>query len=149
MKKVQRNIGAMGIMGLGEVKREMRVKFKFMGEFEKLKVWQLATELAVDVYSLVKRNPELKRDLRFAGQITSASVSIPSNIAEGDEVNTIKQSINYFYIAKGSAAELVTQLIIAERIGYISEVDSKTTIAKAKMVSAALNKMIVARKKWQ
>lgn len=119
-----------------------------MGDFEKLKVWQLATDLAVDVYGLVNRNQELKRDLRFASQITSAAVSIPSNIAEGDEVNTTKQSINYFYIAKGSAAELITQLIIAQRVGYISEDDSKNIMSKTKMVSAALNKMIAARKKW-
>ena len=120
-----------------------------MGQFEELKVWQLARDLAVDVYGIVKKNPELKRDLRFASQITSAAVSIPSNIAEGDEVNTTKQSINYFYIAKGSAAELVTQLIIAERIGYMNENDSKELIAKTKMVSAALNKMIIARKTWK
>ncbi len=117
-----------------------------MGDFEKLKVWQLATDLAVGVYALVSKNQELKRDLRFSSQITSAAVSIPSNIAEGDEVNTTKQSINYFYIAKGSAAELITQLIIAQRIGYISENDSKDIISKTKMVSAALNKMIIARK---
>ncbi len=120
-----------------------------MGEFEKLKVWQLATDLAVEVYGLVKKNQEMKRDLRFASQITSAAVSIPSNIAEGDEVNTTKQSINYFYIAKGSAAELVTQLIIAQRIGYVTEEDSKNLIAKTKMVSAALSKIIAARKNWK
>lgn len=74
---------------------------------------------------------------------------IPSNIAEGDEVNTTKQSINYFYIAKGSAAELVTQFIISKRIGYISEADSKDIIAKTKMISAVLNKMIAARKNWK
>jgi len=120
-----------------------------MGEFEKLKVWQLAKELAVDVYKSVNSNQEFKRDFRFASQITSASVSIPSNIAEGDEQNTIKQSINYFYIAKGSAAELITQLIIAREIGYMSSEDSESLKSKAKMVSAALSKMIEARKKWK
>ena len=120
-----------------------------MGEFEKLKVWQLSKDLAVDVYKSVRKNPDFKRDLRFAGQITSAAVSIPSNIAEGDESNTTKQSINYFYIAKGSAAELVTQLIIAAEIEYMTIEDSKALVAKAKMISAALSKMISARKNWK
>jgi len=120
-----------------------------MGEYEKLKVWQLAKELAVNVYKVVKANPEFKKDLRFASQITSAAVSISSNIAEGDELNTIKQSINHFYIAKGSVAELVTQLIIAYEIGYITKEQSSDLVAKSKMISAALNKMIVARKNWK
>ena len=49
-----------------------------------------------------------------------ASVSVPSNIAEGDNLDTDKQSIRHFYIARGSSAELRTQLIIAKEIGYIT-----------------------------
>jgi four helix bundle protein len=50
----------------------------------------------------------------------ASAVSVASNIAEGDELQTNKQSIHYFYIAKGSIAELKTQCIIANEIEYLS-----------------------------
>ena len=54
-------------------------------------------------------------------------VSIASNIAEGDERGTDKESIRFFYIAKGSPAELRTQVQIAHEIGYL-EMESYTTL---------------------
>ena len=59
------------------------------------------------------------KDYGFRDQIRRAAVSIPSNISEGDELCTNKQAINFFYFAKGSAAEVLTQAIIAKEIGYI------------------------------
>ena len=49
----------------------------------------------------------------------------PSNIAEGDELGTDKQAIKFFYIAKGSSAELLTQAIIAFEIGYFDKENFK------------------------
>ena len=74
-----------------------------MGYFQKLKVWQKAKELAIFVYRLTAKGAFLK-DHGLRDQMRRAAVSIPSNIAEGDELNTDKQSVNYFYIAKGSSA---------------------------------------------
>lgn len=72
-------------------------------------------------------------------------MSIPSNIAEGDESGTNKLSIRYFYTAKGSVAELQTQLIIANEIGYI-ELNVKDEIMKeCDLISIMLNKIIKAR----
>ena len=79
-----------------------------MGNFEKLKVWNRAKDLAVFVYKASSCG-ELARDYGLRDQIRRSAVSIPSNIAEGDELDTDRQSIKYFHIAKGSSAELLTQ----------------------------------------
>ena len=62
-------------------------------------------------------------DYGLKDQIRRAAISIPSNIAEGDELNTDKQSIRHFYYAKGSTAELLTQSLISFEIGYIDKND--------------------------
>lgn len=54
-----------------------------MGNFQKLRVWQIAKELAVKIYKLTN-NPAFRRDFGLKDQVQRSSVSIPSNIAEGD-----------------------------------------------------------------
>jgi four helix bundle protein len=115
-----------------------------MGNFQKLRVWQIAKELAVKIYKLTQ-NPQFKKDYGFKDQIQRAAVSIPSNIAEGDELGTDKLSIRYFYISKGSSAELMTQLIIANEIGYIDSVTSGLLIDECDKISSMLTKLIRAR----
>jgi len=87
-----------------------------MGNFKELKVWQIAKKVAIEIYSLIDAEMSLKKDFRLKDQLTGSAVSIASNIAEGDELKTQKQSISHFYIAKGSCAELMTQLIIAKEV---------------------------------
>ena len=93
-----------------------------MGNFQELKVWQRAKELAMFLYRLSGEGAFAK-DWGLRDQIRRAVVSIPSNIAEGDELDTDRQSIKFFYIAKGSSAELLTQIIIAYEIGYLTGQD--------------------------
>ena len=107
-----------------------------MGDFQKLKVWQESKQLAVEVYKAVERNESLSNDFRLASQMTSCAVSIPSNIAEGDERNTIKQGIIHLYIAKGSCAELITQLHIAFEIGKLDKESYENLLGSATKVSA-------------
>jgi four helix bundle protein len=116
-----------------------------MGNFEKLQVWQKAKDLAVKVYKLT-RNGEFSKDFGFRDQIQRSAVSIPSNISEGDELETDKQSIRHFYIARGSSAELLTQLMIAQEIGYIQSVDACQLINDCKLISVMLAKLINARR---
>ena len=61
------------------------------------------------------------KDFGLRDQARRSAVSVPSNIAEGDERDTDKDSVRFFFIAKGSLAELRTQMEIAYRIGYIDE----------------------------
>lgn len=86
-----------------------------MGNFRKLRVWQIAEELAVKIYKLTSVST-LSNDFGLKDQIQRSAVSISANIAEGDELGTDKQSVRHFYIAKGSSAELQTLLIIAKEI---------------------------------
>jgi len=102
-----------------------------MGNFQKLRVWQLARVLAVEIYKLTLQ-PSFSKDLGLKSQIQRSAVSIPSNIAEGDDLETDKQSIRHFYIAKGSSAELLTQLIIANEIGYIDSATKESLVMSAK-----------------
>lgn len=57
-----------------------------MGNYEDIRVWQLSKELAVRIYKAVENSESLKRDFGLKDQIQRSAVSIPSNIAEGDEL---------------------------------------------------------------
>ncbi len=114
--------------------------------FRKLKVWQQAKALAVYIYKLTTQG-DMLRDAGLRGQIQRAAVSIPSNIAEGDELDTDKQAIRHFYIAKGSAAEVLTQSIIAFEIGYIDQSQFTHIETECIYISAMLQKLIHARSK--
>ena len=115
-----------------------------MGNFQKLRVWQIAKELAIKIYKLTS-NPAFSKDLGLRDQIQRSAVSIPSNIAEGDELESDKQSIRHFYIAKGSSAELLTQLIIAHEIGYIECEVKDNLVNDCKVISVMLLKIIKSR----
>ena len=93
-----------------------------MKGFRGLKVWQKGINLSVFVYQ-VTNTGLFSKDFGLRDQIRRAAVSIPSNIAEGDELGSDKQSVRHFYIARGSCAEVYTQAVVAYEINYI---DSNT-----------------------
>jgi len=109
-----------------------------------LVVWQKAKALAVDVYQLTN-DGLFAKDFRFRDQIRSAAVSIAANVAEGDELDTNKQSIRHFYITKGSAAELMTHLIIASEIGYLNNDEIAEWVDLCEHISSMLNRLIISR----
>ena len=116
----------------------------YMGKFQELRVWKRSKDLAVHIYKLTKSG-EFKKDYGLRDQLRRAAVSIPSNIAEGDELDTDKQSVRFFYIAKGSAAEVLTQAIIANDIGYLIEDEFKFIEGECKAISGMLGRLIKAR----
>ena len=83
--------------------------------YEDLEVWKRAVEVALQVYEALKGC----HDFGLKDQMTRSAVSVSSNIAEGMERNSVKETIHFLHIAKGSCAELRTQLIIAGRVGAI------------------------------
>ena len=115
-----------------------------MGDFKKLTVWQRAKDLAVSIYAQTQQDQFLK-DHGLRDQIRRAAVSIPSNIAEGDESGSDKQSIRYFYIAKGSTAEVLTQSTIAFEIGYLDKESFESIEAECKAISGMLMRLIQSR----
>jgi four helix bundle protein len=116
-----------------------------MSNYENLKVWQRAVELAVSIYRLTADNKSFQKDYGLRDQMRRSSVSIPSNISEGDELGTDKQAVRQFFIAKGSSAELYTQLIISNKIGYISEEENVYYLNECKGISAMLTNLIKSR----
>ncbi len=117
-----------------------------MGNFKELKVWQNSKDLAVDIYKLTDLG-RLSQDFGLRDQLRRSAVSIPSNIAEGDDLDTDKQSVRHFYIAKGSVAELRTQLIISYEIGYITSEKYEALEKICDNISAMLTGLIRHRSK--
>lgn len=110
--------------------------------FEKLKVWQEAKKLVVDVYRLLDSFPKFEK-YALCDQIRRAIVSVPSNIAEGSGRRSLKEQIHFLEIAYGSLMETYNQLLIAIELTYITE-ESVEAIkpsidAVAKMINGLSN----------
>ena len=112
--------------------------------FKQLKVWTEARDLAVEVYRLSSAGP-LSKDFTLRDQLRRAAVGVPSNIAEGDERDTDKDAVRFFYIAKGSIAEIRTQLEIAHRVDLITAEQLMPLDAHCVLVAKMLGALIRAR----
>ncbi len=106
--------------------------------FEKLQVWKRACRLTVALYRALEHFP----DRSLKDQMTRASVSIASNIAEGYERNSPKDFMRFLRIAKGSTGELRTQLYLAQAIGYLSKEQTDPLISECQDISAMLQGFI-------
>ena len=96
-------------------------------DFKDLIVWQKAMELVAEVYILVKKLP--KEELfALSDQMRRAAISIPSNIAEGQGRNSSKEYVRFLAFAKGSKAELETQLLLCVKINYLNILEIETAI---------------------
>ena len=112
--------------------------------FKQLKVWAEARDLAVETYRLTSTGP-LAKDFGLRDQLRRAAVSIPSNIAEGDERDTDKDAVRFFYIAKGSIAELRTQLEIALQVNLLTSEQVAPLETKSVLIAKMLGALIRAR----
>ena len=106
--------------------------------FEELVVWKKSSRLAVNVYTELRDS----RDFGLKDQMTRAAVSIPSNIAEGSERDSLREFIRFLNIAKGSAAELRTQIYIAQKVSLISYGFAKDAHKEQKQISAMLQCLV-------
>ena len=106
--------------------------------FEKLDVWKRSCKVAVRMYEVLRDC----RDYGLKDQMTRAAVSIASNIAEGAERNSIKEYVHFLHIAKGSAAELRTQVYIAKRIDVVDKDLEQELIEELKVISKQLHALI-------
>ena len=101
--------------------------------FEDLDVWKKACQLAVRLYGLLADC----RDYGLKDQIQRAAVSIASNIAEGSERGG-RDFARFLAIARGSAAELRTQLYIAAKIGILEDSTMRELVEETKQISKML-----------
>lgn len=113
-------------------------------EYRNLLVWQKAKALAVSVYKVTDTGL-LSRDFGLRDQMRRAAVSVPSNIAEGDERDSDKEAVRFLYIAKGSLAELRTQLEIAKETGRLAEAEYQSLEAHCGEIGRMLGALIRAK----
>jgi four helix bundle protein len=88
-----------------------------MAGYRDLKVWQMGMRLTIEIYRITTSFPSHEL-YGLTSQLRRAAVSIPSNIAEGHSRGTPKELMRFCAIAKGSLAELETQLLVASELGY-------------------------------
>lgn len=105
--------------------------------FKDLIVWQRSVALAVEIYRITKEFPR-EEIYGITSQIRRASVSIPSNLAEGHARNTKLQFASFIDIALGSAAELETQLTISLQIGYLKQADYDKLVSELTEITRML-----------
>lgn len=105
---------------------------------EDMDVWKKSSRLSVGIYT------ELKglNDYGFKDQITRSGLSIPSNIAEGLDRESIKEKRNFLNYARGSCAELRTQAYIGIEIGYIPKNIGISWVQETKSISAMLTSLM-------
>lgn len=101
-----------------------------IGRFEDFLAWQKARTLAADIYR-VASSGEFARDFSLKDQVRGAAVSIMSNIAEGFERGKPSEFHQFLSVAKGSCAELRSQLYVALDAGYLSGENFESLLAKA------------------
>ena len=104
-------------------------------------VWQKGIELVKEIYRLVSILPR-EEIYALSDQMRRSAVSIPSNIAEGYERGSTKDYIRFLTIAKGSRAELETQLHICVELNYLSKEETETAFLLCKEIKSMLISMI-------
>ena len=112
--------------------------------FKKLNIWQEGLGLVVKTYKMTNTFPS-KEKYGLISQLNRCSVSIPSNIAEGTSKSSEKHFRTFLEISLGSAFEWETQIIIAEKLKYISsdefeDLESRITQLQ-KMISGFIGKL--------
>ncbi|MCD4820247.1 MAG: four helix bundle protein [Candidatus Cloacimonetes bacterium] len=115
---------------------------KKIEKFEDYDVWKISMRLTLNIY----RNLKECRDFGLRDQMQRAAVSIPSNFSEGYKRQSNKEFIRFLYIAKGSCAELRTQLYLASELNIIEKSISNGLIKETLKISGMLTNLIIARK---
>ena len=110
--------------------------------FEDLEVWKRAARLSGEIY----RHMSKLRDFGFRDQITRSGLSVPSNIAEGFERISPKETLAFLSYAKGSCGELRCQIYIGMDIDYIPKEIGERWIAETIEISSMLGGLIKSQK---
>ena len=112
------------------------------GTFRELKVWQKAIGLTKQIYLLTQSMPDTER-FGLTMQMRRAAVSVPSNIAEGNARQTLREYLQFLAIARGSLAELETQLIIASELSMLHKTDKtmEPILEVARMLQALIDSL--------
>jgi len=115
-----------------------------MANFKELLVWQRSIDFVTEIYRTKEAFPK-DEIYGLISQIRRAAVSIPSNIAEGNSRRSKPDYLQFLKIARGSCAEVETQLIISKNIGFLNEDDylklNQQIIEISKMLNGLINSL--------
>lgn len=106
--------------------------------YRDLIAWQKAMDLVVAVYDTTKQYPADER-FGLTSQTRRAAVSIPCNIAEGHARDSTKEFLHFLSITNGSLAELETQLILGERLGFLENAATSDRLKECTEVARIVN----------
>ncbi len=95
-----------------------------MHRFKDLEIWKKSRLFCSEIYNITSKFPESEK-FGLTNQLRRASVSIPSNIAEGSSRHSNKDFARFLQITLGSAYEIETQLLIASDLGFINDEESE------------------------
>lgn len=112
-----------------------------INSFQDLIIFKEARDLAKQIFALTK-DPPFVYDNRFVQQIRAASGSIMDNIAEGFEREGNKEFIHFLYIAKGSCAEVQSQIIRAYDCEHINKKQAQELYDKTKIITIGIKHLI-------
>jgi four helix bundle protein len=108
-----------------------------IASYRDLLVWQKAMDLTAGVYRLCRRLPKSEA-FGLGDQLRRSAISIASNIAEGHQRNHLAEYLHHLSIARGSLAELETQLAIAEAVDYFTERETRPLVESADEIGRML-----------
>ncbi|MEP5613066.1 MAG: four helix bundle protein [Cyclobacteriaceae bacterium] len=111
-----------------------------MHRYKDLEVWKKAMDLSYKIYELTKEFPSEEK-FGLISQMRRCAVSVPSNIAEGAGRNTNGEFKQFLGIAQGSAFELETQTLIANRMNFLKNNESDSIIEEVTSISNMIFKL--------
>jgi len=109
--------------------------------FQDLNIWKEAHQLVLEIYKIARKFPK-EENYSLTSQIRRASISVPSNIAEGMGRNTTKELLSFLYNARGSLSETICQLILSKDLGYITESEFENLYTRYNGLGKGINTFI-------
>ena len=114
---------------------------KPLSSYRELIAWQKAIDLVTEIYSITKEFPR-EETYGLTSQLRRSAVSVPSNIAEGQGRATKGEFIQFLCHARGSLFELETQIVLAEKLGYITPETESQVALRITEVARILNGLL-------
>ncbi|WP_157582376.1 four helix bundle protein [Rhodanobacter spathiphylli] len=109
-------------------------------DYRDLRVWQDAMKLAESVYSVTRGFPSDER-FGLTAQMQRVVVSVASCIAEGNARSSIRDYLRFLSMSSGSLAELETQMLLAERLGYVAARDAAAPLTALRSIARQLQSL--------
>lgn len=110
-----------------------------MHRFKELEIWKRSRQFCSKIYSITTKFPESEK-FGLSNQLRRASVSMPSNIAEGSSRQSNKDFSRFLQITLGSAYEIETQLLIANDLKFLSDLELKGLMSELQEIIKMISK---------